>query len=80
MVLVPHYGPYVPRSPLVQADLVLTTEGKALTQLHTWKLSNRGTVQMPSPTHSRLWRATDVNRGSAEAEVRVGRAQEGARS
>lgn len=31
MVLVPHYGPYVPRSPLVQADLVLTTEGKALT-------------------------------------------------
>lgn len=44
MVLVPHYGPYVPRSPLVQADLVLTTEGKALTQLHTWKLSNRGTV------------------------------------
>lgn len=52
--------------------LVLTTAGKALTQLHTWRLSNRGTVQRPSPAHSRSWEANDTSRGSAEAEVRAG--------
>lgn len=52
--------------------LVLTTEGKALTQLHSWRLSNRGTVKMPSPAHSRSREATDISRGSDEAEVRAG--------
>lgn len=76
-MLVFHHDPEVPRSSPVQASLlsfVLTVEGKALAFLNLWKLSNRGSVLMPSPTHGHLKKAPDRSRGFAEAESRVGRA------